>query len=131
MAHLFNCNYKSPTKKSLKTKPYKERPQTRLRLTKVACAIFAIVFIIGCAGTSIRPKPDVMKSFNDAPKASHSYFLSGSVNSPEGIIAIDNQYTLASDLWNPVDPGKLQEIVETMHERGTELSSTLHSGLRR
>ena len=60
-------------------------------IKKPACAIIALLFI-GCAGAGIKPNKDVMKSFEGSPKANHSYFLSGTANSPEGIIGIDNAY---------------------------------------
>jgi len=79
--------------------------------------LIALLFLVGCVTTSIRPNPDVMKSFTGMPKTGHAYFLSGTENSPNGIIAIDTHYTLDSDSWKPLDPSTVAGIVETMNEK--------------
>ena len=96
-------------------------------IKKPACAIIALLFM-GCAGAGIKPNKDVMKSFEGSPKANHSYFLSGTANSPKGIIGIDNAYRLESDLWKPVDPSSIQKIVKTMNDRAEEASASTSSG---
>jgi len=94
---------------------------------RVACVI-GLLFLVGCAGASIRPNMDVMKSFRGMPKASHLYFLSGTENSPNGIIAIDTHYTLDSDLWKSLDPSTVAGIVETMNEKAEEVFSGISFG---
>ena len=94
---------------------------------RAACVI-ALLLLVGCVTTSIKPNPDVMKSFTEMPKTGHAYFLSGTEKSPNGIIAIDTHYTLDSDSWKSLDPSTVAGIVETMNEKAVEVFSNITFG---
>jgi len=96
-------------------------------IVRAACVI-ALLFLIGCVTTSIRPNPDVMKSFTGMPKTGHAYFLSGTETSPNGIIAIDTHYTLDSDSWKSLDPSTVAGIVDTMNKKAVEVFSGITFG---
>jgi hypothetical protein len=74
----------------------------------VTCILFVVVqaAFTGCSGTYGRLKPslEVDKMFEELKiLADHSYYYSGPEAGPTAVIGIDNNYTLNSTLWKPVD----------------------------
>ena len=74
----------------------------------VTCILFVVVQAVftGCSGSYGRLKPslEVDKMFEELKiLTDHSYYYSGPDSVPTAIIGIDNNYTLKSKFWKPVD----------------------------
>ncbi len=74
----------------------------------VTCILFIVVqtAFTGCSGSygMLKPSLEVDKMFEEHKVlADHSYYYSGPDAAPNAIIGIDNNYTLNSTLWKPVD----------------------------
>ncbi len=97
----------------------------------VTCILFVVVqaAFTGCSGSYGRLKPslEVDKMFEELKiLADHSYYYSGSDVKPNAIIGIDNNYTLNSTLWKPVDltSEQLKKWIDFMtHYRGYSLTN--------
>ncbi len=95
----------------------------------VTCILFIVVqaAFTGCSGSYGRLKPslEVDKMFEELKiLADHSYYYSGPEAVPTAIIGIDNNYTLNSTLWKPVDltSEQLKKWIDFMtHYRGYSL----------
>ncbi|MBL6996663.1 hypothetical protein [Desulfobacula sp.] len=97
----------------------------------VSCILFVVVQVAfaGCSGSYGRLKPslEIEKMFEEHKVlADHSYYFSGSDVNPNAVIGIDNNYTLNSKLWKPVNPTseQLKDWIDNMtHYRGYALTN--------
>jgi len=96
----------------------------------VTCILFVVqAAFTGCSGSYGRLKPslEVDKMFEEHKVlADHSYYYSGSDVKPNAIIGIDNNYTLNSTLWKPVDltSEQLKKWIDNMtHLRGYSITN--------
>jgi len=82
----------------------------RWYVTAFAMAVSVAILLWGCAGMDrgtgtvgygkIRPSNEAGKAFeNYRVKPDHTYYISGVESHPNAIIAIDNRYTLETNLW--------------------------------
>ncbi len=106
---------------------------TELDKKKMPVIVTCILFIVvqatfsGCFGSygRLEPSLEIDKMFEEHKVlADHSYYYSGSDAKPNAIIGIDNNYTLNSTLWKPVDltSEQLKKWIDFMtHYRGYSL----------
>ena len=87
----------------------------------VTCILFVVVqaAFTGCSGSygMLKPSLEVDKMFEEHKVlADHSYYYSGSDVTPTAIIGIDNNYTLKSKLWKPVDitSAQLKKVIDNL-----------------
>jgi hypothetical protein len=87
----------------------------------VTCILFIVIqaAFFGCFESYGRLKSslEIDKMFEEHKVlADHSYFYSGPEMRPNAIIGIDNNYTLNSTLWKPVDltPEQFKEWIDFM-----------------
>ena len=102
-------------------------------LLKTAGIIAIAANIAGCATTgshgglfgsygSLKSSEEVTENFrNYEIDANCKYFTAGAKeDSPDAILALDNQYTLDSKFWHPVNPNMLEKLVGNMQDTASE-----------
>ena len=104
----------------------------RLERIKKIEYIFAALLISGCftlqisgCATSgnygvLRSNPEVTREFKHSrPFENHRYYYFGWIGEPDAVIGIQNDYTLLSRLWKPVDLDRisLQVLKDRMLNR--------------
>lgn len=93
--------------------------KSRYGKAAVAVCLLCLLFVLGCLASygMLRPSSEVSRLFEGhTVSPEYNYFYLGSETKPIAILAIAKDYTLVTELWNPVSPTprQLKKWVDNM-----------------